>query len=77
MLCMLWRFYHFILWRTLLLYANEFRFGSGLKPVPFFIYPSFLQAPTKLTFGLLAFLVGIMRFSIYLSTDFLAPELLW
>ena len=59
--------------RTLLLYASELRFGSGLNPLPFFMYPSRLAAVMKFIFFGVPFLVGIVRLHLHYLLVLLAP----
>ena len=51
-------FAHFIC-RTILLYASELRFGSGLNPLPFFMYPSRLAAVMKFIFFVCSCLLAL------------------
>ena len=63
---------HFI-WRTILLYASELRLGSGLNPLPFFMYPSFFAAVIKFIFGLVFFcVVGIVLVRLSTTNIFIA-----
>ena len=57
----------------MLLYAPELRLGSGLNPLPFFMYPSFFAAVIKSIFGLVFFcVVGIVLVRLSIIHIFIA-----
>ena len=57
----------------MLLYAPELRLGSGLNPLPFFMYPSFFAAVIKFIFGMVFFcVVGIVLVRLSVINIFIA-----